>query len=312
LRRSVKRRRCQRPAEPSIDGALPRTRVGRCRSRDRGHVCFRADPALIRPFTDQPSRGSRRSTDSPARPPSPRFGPGRSSRTGCVSRFSWPGRCPTTSATALSDARTHPSSARFPRYSPPAARSCGSAEPAFACTSRASFRSRCPPAFPRRRRPHQGWGTNAASCDDLTETRSPALQETQTRRASETTLQTRRCLRATPRPNHRLRRRLLKGDARTRRPKASRVKDRSSPRAEARGRECGSPPRGGRRAPRAVIGAFVRRAGCSHRPHGPIRGSRSGGAPRREPCFREPECFPPLGIRGRGDRSATLEDRCRP
>jgi hypothetical protein len=92
----------------------------------------------------------------------------------------------------------------------------------------------------------------------------------------------------------------------------ARVKDRPTPRAEAHEIETGSPPRGSQRAPRAVIGSFVRRAGYSHRPHGPIRGPRSGDAPRRVPCFREPGCFPPLGIRRPGDRSDKPTNRCHP
>jgi len=46
FRPSVKMRRSLRPEVPSIGGGHSRTCVNRCRARDRGHVCFRDDPAL--------------------------------------------------------------------------------------------------------------------------------------------------------------------------------------------------------------------------------------------------------------------------
>jgi len=69
----VKRRRSVRPGVPSVAGGHSRSCVNRCRSRDRGHVCFRDDPALIRPFARR-SRKLRLTSDPgllQARSPSP-------------------------------------------------------------------------------------------------------------------------------------------------------------------------------------------------------------------------------------------------
>lgn len=94
-----------------------------------------------------------------------------------------------------SDARSRPSSDRFSRCPPPAARVRGSAGPAFACAYAPLLRGWRPPASPCRRKPGRWPRTNAASCDDPSEARPPAPQGARTGDSSKLVRQAPRCLR---------------------------------------------------------------------------------------------------------------------